>query len=265
MSKLTCESTPLVKSRDLKNTYYSYTFGPYPRIADCRPGQFIHLQLPTRDIYFRRPMSIASVDLKKKEVEIIFKIFGHGTSLLATHHVNESVNILGPLGVPFTLPRKNETAIMIAGGIGFPPLLFLAKDMIKRGHNPKLIEFFYGGRSSADIVERSRLRKLGVNFHPVTDDGSFGEEGFVTDSVARFLSRHKGTQNYRIYGCGPEAMLKATDTLGLTHTIPGQLSLEAPMPCGFGVCLGCVVPLRGGGHARVCVDGPVFEIGQVLL
>ena len=74
-----------------------------------------------------------------------------------------------------------------------------------------------------------------------------------------------GPKNRRIYSCGPEAMLKAIDDLGLKYDIPGQLSLEAPMPCGYGVCLGCVVPLRAGGHARVCQEGPVFDIGEVEL
>ena len=86
----------------------------------------------------------------------------------------------------------------------------------------------------------------------------------VTDAVDDFVRANK-SEKLRLYGCGPEGMLKATDQLGLRHNIPGQLSIEAPMPCGFGVCLGFVVELRRGGHARVCCDGPVFEIGEVLL
>ena len=98
----------------------------------------------------------------------------------------------------------------------------------------------------------------------MTEDGSVGAKGLVTQPVEKFLQQHAGTK-LRIYGCGPEKMLKATDDLGVKYNVPGQVSLEAPMPCGIGVCLGCVVNLRRGGQARVCMDGPVFNIGEVLL
>ena len=111
---------------------------------------------------------------------------------------------------------------------------------------------------------RARIKKLGVNFHPVTEDGSVGEKGLVTKPVEDFIQSNKKSR-MRIYGCGPEGMLKATDELGIRHGIPGQISLEAPMPCGIGICLGCVVELTKGGHARVCCDGPVFNIGEVKL
>jgi dihydroorotate dehydrogenase electron transfer subunit len=153
---------------------------------------------------------------------------------------------------------------MVAGGVGFPPLAYLAADLITRGVKPRQIEFFYGGKSADEIVERSRFKKLGVHFHPCTDDGSLGFKGVVTSAVESYIAENSG-QKFHLYGCGPEGMLRATDDLGRRLGIPGQLSLEAPMPCGIGVCLGCVVPLRKGGHARVCVEGPVFDIGEVVL
>ncbi|MBN1212186.1 MAG: dihydroorotate dehydrogenase electron transfer subunit, partial [candidate division Zixibacteria bacterium] len=141
---------------------------------------------------------------------------------------------------------------------------FFAGELVRAGFDPKKIEFFYGGRTVFDILERSRIKKLGVNFHPVTDDGSFGRKALVTETVEEYILAHRD-ERVRLYGCGPEAMLKATDELGLKYSLPGQLSLEAPMPCGVGICLGCVVPLKAGGHARVCADGPIFEIGEVKL
>jgi dihydroorotate dehydrogenase electron transfer subunit len=152
----------------------------------------------------------------------------------------------------------------VAGGIGFPPLLFLATDLVRRGHDPGRIEFFYGGRSTPDIIELARIRKLGINHHVATDDGSVGSRGLITDHVRAFLEERAG-EKVRIYACGPEGMLTATDKLGLEFGVPGELALEAPMPCGVGVCLGCVVPLTEGGYARVCYDGPVFNIGEVVL
>lgn len=264
MTKASCEDTFLVKCRDLKNRYYSLTFRNYTRSADCRPGQFVHLQLPSTDIFFRRAFSIASVSPHTGEIEIIFKVFGRGTTIMAGLRKGDAVNLLGPLGVPFKLPAKNEKTIIVAGGVGFPPLLYLVAEMVKHGYHPGNVEFFYGGKSALDIIERRRIKGTGVNFHPVTEDGSLGETGLITAPVERFIHEHKN-ERLRIYGCGPEGMLKAVNELGVRLGVPGQISLEAPMPCGIGICLGCVVPLVAGGHARVCCDGPVFGIGEVAL
>ncbi len=264
MTKPTCEDSYLIKKRDLKNDYFSLTFKDYSRAGQCDPGHFVHVQIPSTDIYFRRPMSVASVAPEDGTIEIIFKVFGRGTRLLGGLRKDDRVNILGPLGVPFTLPGKKEHIIMIAGGVGFPPLLYLATRMVASGYDPKKIEFFYGGKSSRDIIEVSRIRKTGVSFHPITEDGSMGYKGLVTRPVEEFINSHIG-EKMRIFGCGPEGMLKAANDLGMRLNVPGQISLEAPMPCGIGICLGCVVPLAKGGHARVCREGPVFEIGEVLL
>lgn len=264
MTKPTCVDSSLIKRRDLKNNYFSLTFENYSRAAQCAPGHFVHIQLPSTDIFFRRPMSVASASAELNQIEIIFKVFGRGTRLMGSLRKNDRVNILGPLGVPFKFPGKKERIIMIAGGVGFPPLLYLASQLVSKGYDPKMIEFFYGGKSSLDIIEVSRIRKAGVNFHPVTEDGSLGQTGLVTTPVERYIDTHTG-EKMRIFGCGPEGMLRATNELGVRLGIPGQISLEAPMPCGVGICLGCVVPLVKGGHARVCCEGPVFEIGEVAL
>jgi dihydroorotate dehydrogenase electron transfer subunit len=264
MTKLTGQDTYLIKRRNLRNDYHSCTFGPFNDVKKCRPGSFVHLRIPSLDVFFRRAMSVASVDTVRKELEIIFKVVGRGTAFLAGLSKQSQVNFLGPLGNGFTLPRKSESAVIVAGGIGFPPLMYLVSEMVSRGFNPGQVHFFYGGRSGDDVVEHSRIKRLGVCFHPMTDDGSFGRRGLVTEAVEEYIRDHSG-EKMRLFGCGPEPMLKVVDELGLKYKLPGQLSLEAPMPCGIGVCLGCVVTLRAGGHARVCRDGPVFDIGEVLL
>jgi len=264
MTRPACEDTFVIKNRNLKNDYHLLALGPYSRASHCKPGHFVHIKLPTADVFFRRAFSVANVSTNNNEIEIILKVVGRSTKVMAGLRKGDPVNLLGPLGVPFKLPKKNETKLIVAGGIGVPPLLFLVYKMIRRGCDPKQIIFFYGGRSSVDIVERSRIKKLGVTFIPVTEDGSLGETGLVTESVEKHILSRR-TDRFRIYGCGPPEMLKATNDLGLKYGIPGQLSLEAPMPCGIGVCLGCVVELAKGGHARVCRDGPVFDIGVVLL
>ena len=264
MIKFAPVATRVVRRRRLTDDYYSLTFGPVPGLERARPGQFIHLRLPQCQVYFRRAMSIASVNVDRSELEIIFKVFGRGTRVLSGYGKGTELDLLGPLGNTFSGPRQGETALMIGGGIGFPPLLYLATDLIQNGLAPASIHFFYGGRTKSDILERSRIRKLGVKLHVITEDGSLGATGLVTAAVEEFLDAHANIP-CRIFSCGPEGMLKAVDDLGLRRGIPGEVSLEAPMPCGYGVCLGCVVPLRKGGHARVCQEGPVFQIGEVAL
>jgi len=260
----TSEVVELKKHRDLKCGYHSMTLGPYSRSVECLPGSFVHLQIPDGSIFLRRAMSVAAIDPRRKELEIIFKVLGRGTTLLAKCAEGISLNILGPLGVPFTLPSKDETIVMVAGGVGFPPLMFLSETLTSRGFKPANIHFFYGGKAGGEIVERARIKKLGVKFYPVTDDGSFGVKGLVTKPVEQFIRKNQDA-TLRIYACGPDPMLRAVNALGLKYSIAGQVSLEAPMPCGIGVCLGCVVPLTSGEYARVCCEGPVFNIGEVKL
>ena len=264
MIKYAPVTTSITRRRHLTGDYHSLTFGPLPSAAKCRPGQFVHIRMPNSQIYFRRAMSIASVDVEKQELEIIFRVCGRGTTLLSGCPQNSTLDILGPLGGSFTPPKKGETALLIGGGIGFPPLMYLATELVRKGFDPANIEFFYGGRTADDILEQARIKKLKLRFQPVTEDGSLGVKGLVTKAVVDRIEKTSG-EKFRIYSCGPEAMLKAVDDLGLRLGIPGEVSLEAPMPCGYGVCLGCVVPLRAGGHARVCQEGPIFQIGEVLL
>lgn len=264
MKRPVCDQIPLSAHRELGHDYYSLVFSPFAAARDCRPGQFFHIRIPGTDILFRRAFSVASADAGSGEVEIILKVFGRGSRALAHLHPGDKVDILGPLGNGFDEPPADAIVVMVAGGIGFPPLLYLAQHLIAKGRHPGSIQFFYGGRSAADIIEIDRITSLGVGFHPVTEDGSLGETGMVTTPVQDFVSgRDKST--IFIVGCGPEAMLRATDGLARNFGVAGQLSLEAPMPCGIGVCLGCVVPLTEGGHARVCMEGPVFDIGEVAL
>ena len=264
MIKPVRQNLEIVRKRNLKNGYHAVTLGPFKGVSKCKPGHFIHVLLPESSIHFRRAFSVASICSANKTIEFIFKVLGRGTKVMAELHQGDRLDILGPLGNGFTLPKKSEQAIMIAGGVGFPPPLYLATEMVRKGYDPRSIEFFYGGRSKLDLIEKSRIKKLGVNFHPTTDDGSFGAKGLVTVLAEKTIALSDPGKT-RLFACGPEPMLKAVDDLGSKYGVAGQLSLEAPMPCGVGICLGCVVKLTAGGHARVCTDGPVFEIGEVVL
>ena len=128
------------------------------------------------------------------------------------------------------------------------------------------IKFFYGGQKKNDLIEMTRIRKLGVEFIPCTDDGSCGFGGFVTQAVEEQMSRLNREKSY-VFGCGPEPMLTVLQDMALDKDFTGEVSLEAPMPCGVGVCLGCIKPTLADPrkYVRVCYDGPVFKLGEVKI
>ena len=139
------------------------------------------------------------------------------------------------------------------------PLHFLAECARASGWAVSMV---IGAQTAGDVIFTRRFEALGAQVTITTEEGSQGERGLATDAAEQRLDQ---AASVAIYACGPEPMLKAVDQIGIRLKVPGQLSLEAPMPCGYGVCLGCVVPLTSGGHARVCADGPVFDIGEVKL
>jgi len=263
MSKIVNENLTVTERIHLGSDIYLFRLAPFTRAGLIKPGQFVHIRIPESNIYFRRAFSVYDMEPENKTIEIMFKVFGRGTSLLSKLHKGDTLDVLGPLGNGFKLPSRSERITLIAGGIGMPPVYLLARKLIDKNYDKSKLIFFYGGVTGADLVHMARIRRLGIKLVASTDDGSFGYRGFVTDAV-RNETDFRGNK-CRIYACGPEGMLKAVERLATEFRIPGQLSLEAPMPCGIGICLGCVRPLAAGGHTRVCRDGPVYDIGEVVL
>jgi len=267
MSKIKPQNCPVVSNRQLSKTggYFSLRVAGFKAARKIYPGSFTHVKVAeVIDPLFRRAFSVADYDPASGELEIICKVVGRGTSLLARKKKGDRLDIVGPLGNRFTFLPKKKTAVIVAGGVGFPPLYFLAKELVGRGHNPDKIWFFYGGRSRGDLVEMKRIRQLGVKFVPCTDDGSYGKTGFVTEAVGRGMEQLDPEQT-AVYGCGPEPMLAVLQDMAVEKGFSGEVSLEAPMPCGVGVCLGCIkrtlkAPQK---YVRVCYDGPVFKLGEV--
>ena len=255
------------KPLDRAGRYFRLTIDGFHSPRKIDPGQFVHVKTGDGlDPYFRRAFSIAEFDASSGRMELIHKVVGRGTNLLARKAKGEMLDLIGPLGNRFILPGRSVTTIIVAGGVGLPPLAFLARRLVAKGYDPEQVFFFYGGRSRDDLIDLARIRRLGVRFIPCTDDGSYGHQGFVTQAVNDHLAHYDGRRAF-IYGCGPEPMLAALQNLALDKGLSGELSLEAPMPCGVGVCLGCVKPslTDPGRYVRVCYDGPVFKIGEVRL
>jgi dihydroorotate dehydrogenase electron transfer subunit len=269
MRKIRSQSCIVIQNKRLGRSgdYFSLRVADFRCARRIYPGSFVHVKvIDTIDPLFRRAFSIADFNPKSGELEIIYKVMGRGTLIRTQKTKGNRLDLIGPLGNRFGPISKNRTVVIVAGGVGFPPLYFLARHLVDKGHDPGRVLFFYGGRTRNDLVEMSRIRRLGVDFIPCTDDGTYGFHGFVTEAVDRRLER-LDRESVFICGCGPEPMLAVLQEMAVAQGYAGEISLEAPMPCGVGVCLGCIKSTiaNPAKYVRVCHDGPVFKLGEVRI
>ncbi|AOM83252.1 dihydroorotate dehydrogenase electron transfer subunit [Salisediminibacterium beveridgei] len=227
-----------------------------PDLADAaEAGQFLHIQTGQfGQPLLRRPISIADIDRVEGTLTCLYKVVGKGTAVLAGRQENESLNILGPLGNGFPINQieRGSHVILIGGGVGIPPLYFLAKELVEKGIQ---CSAYLGFRSAEDVFYDKEFEEF-CDVHIATEDGSYGHKGYVTDIVST-----EGVVTY--YACGPKPMLTK-----VKHQLPiqGFLSLEERMGCGVGACLACVCPTNTEQqYAKVCSDGPVFPSKEVIL
>lgn len=218
------------------------------------PGQFVEITPPkSSGVMLRRPISIHDVDISHNSLQLLIRRAGEGTAAMMECHPGETINILLPLGNGFTTPSKNDKSLLIGGGVGVAPLLYLGKQMAKGGTEPT---FLLGARSANDLLREDEFAKVGT-VHVTTEDGSKGEKGFVTNH-----SILNGDWS-KIYCCGPLPMMKAVAKIATKRDIECEVSLENMMACGLGACL-CCVENTVKGNVCVCSDGPVFNIKQLL-
>lgn len=229
------------------------------------PGQFVMLSpgargaAPRSDPLLPRPMAVyrESPRAGERAIEILFKVHGRGTALLADVRRGERVRLVGPLGTPFPDPPGATPSLLVAGGTGIASVYALAARLAGRG---AAVTVLLGARTAADLMGGDDFAALGVGLEVATEDGSRGRRGLVTALLAAALERAPGAC---VYACGPTPMMRAAADLAAAHGQPCWVSLENPMACGFGVCLGCAAPLTDGSFALVCRDGPVLAGDRV--
>lgn len=251
------------EARILAPGYYGLWLNAPEIAAAAIPGQFMQVRVgdgETTDPLLPRPISFYRIDRETGTIALLFKAVGKGTRILAGKRTGELLSIYGPLGNGFQIPADRKRIALIAGGIGMPPLYCLAADLRLRRPDLEMV-LFYGGRGRRDLLELDQWERLGVEVVAATGDGSFGAKGLVT---AAFEERHWHQPYDYLVACGPNPMLMAVQRLAAAEGIPGLLSLEAYMACGVGACLGCSCRTNRG-YRRVCVDGPVFSMGEVTL
>jgi len=250
------------ENRQLGAGYFILRLGGCQSLAEARPGQFVMLRGDwERDPLLPRAFSLMSVGPDGR-AEILAKTVGRGTALLERAAPGERVSVLGPLGSSFPAPSVEVTDLLVAGGVGLPPLYMqaawaAARQLVQRS------EMLYGGRGSADLVLLDEMRAFGVPLYLTTEDGSAGRAGRVTVELEARLA-HYQDRPVRILACGPNAMLWAVARIARDRRIPCFISLEEQMACGIGVCLGCAVPARSRPFRYVCSNGPVFDAADVL-
>lgn len=225
-------------------------------LPDMLPGQFAELEVEgSSKTFLRRPISINFIDKDNNEVWFLIQLVGDGTRHLATVKRGQTINVILPLGNSFTMPENaSERLLLVGGGVGTAPMLFLGEQLSKKGFTPN---FLLGARSQNDLLQLDEFTQYG-NVFTTTEDGSMGEKGYVTQHS--LLS----TQTFnKIYTCGPKPMMMAVAKYAKTNNIECEVSLENTMACGFGVCL-CCVENTTEGHICVCKEGPVFNIKKLL-
>ena len=224
------------------------------KLPEILPGQFVQVKVENSPATFlRRPFSVHDVDLDKNCIRILVQIAGKGTEALSRLKTGDMLDIIYPLGNSFSLPEKGMKPLLIGGGCGIAPLLFLGKYLKLNGFNPDIL---LGFRSAERVIEFEEYRQIG-EVYITTEDGSLGEKGFV--SGHSILSRN----SYGIvYCCGPDAMMKAVAKYSKSKNIQCEVSLENLMGCGIGACLCCIVETDRG-NLCTCTDGPVFNIKEL--
>ena len=231
-----------------------------PEISmSVKPGQFINLKLADSCYpLLRRPFCIAGADKQDGTITIIYRVVGQGTEIMSVAKQGDSFNLLGPLGNGFTPNSKKP--LLIGGGMGLAPLLFLANQFESNGISSTIL---IGGKNKDEVF----WDKLYCNCRDIcitTDDGSVGERGFVTDTLGKLLDSQEYKNIDGVYACGPEIMLKKIASICKDKQIPCQVSLENYMACGLGACLSCTIETTSGKRLKVCSDGPVFDSTEVV-
>lgn len=251
---------------------------------EAKPGQFIQVRCSDNLLpLLRRPFGLAGINPKKKELEVIYRVVGPGTGWLKARVAGQKLSLLGPLGKGFNppLPAEETTRVMVVtGGTGLAPVLPLLKQLYLRDTE---IYSFVGFRNKNESFRLAEVLAWSGHVWLATDDGSRPAlpGGRTAVKVRRLKSligdvfqdnlksllksiQTTGRRKIKVYSCGPWAMIKKVAQLCQHYNLAGEMSLETIMGCGFGVCLGCVWPTKSG-YMKVCTDGPVFPVEQLLV
>ncbi|MBI5056928.1 MAG: dihydroorotate dehydrogenase electron transfer subunit [Nitrospirae bacterium] len=247
----------VIENRQVIKNHFLLTLHPLVKIGKPKPGNFFMISVDNcLDPLLKRPFSIHR--WLGRDFQVLYRVTGKGTSILSNRKPGDILEIIGPLGNAFPSLRSDNKIIMVAGGLGIAPILGLAETINK--YRPLC---FYGARTHEELLCIDELISLGIEPVISTDDGSLGEKGNIVDVLNKYISSQSFKALPCLYACGPEPMLIALSDLAKKSNLKGYIALEQNMACGLGTCLGCVVNTTDG-YKRVCREGPVFPINEVI-
>jgi len=254
-TKKLIQDLKVIKNKQLNQDNYLLELEAKNDFPDILPGQFVEVLVDdAANTFLRRPFSIHDVDKNKKTISLFVKIVGEGTRTLCEIKEGRFVNLIYPLGNSFSI-TDDKNVLLIGGGCGIAPLLYLAKYLFNENIKPVIL---IGAKSKNDILQVNEYKKYGEVFL-TTEDGSIGEKGLV---INHSILNSKSFNFSKIYCCGPELMMKAVAKYSKEKNIDCEVSLENTMACGIGACLCCVTETIHGNKC-VCTDGPVFNIKEL--
>jgi dihydroorotate dehydrogenase electron transfer subunit len=247
----------IISNRKICGKYFHLVLDTKTLAKCVRPGQFINIRVSDGfEPLFRRPFSVYRA--RGGRIEIFYEPVGKGTRILMSKGKGEFLDVLGPLGRPFTLPGKYiRQIVFIAGGIGVAPFLIFA-DALKSHKAEKIL--LYGGRTKEHTFAMTEFKKDGVKVFVATEDGSVGVKGRVSALFSK-ISQNPATT--MLYTCGPKPMIAAVHKFARDNGFKGEASVEELMACGLGACLGCSMRTKSG-YQTVCHDGPVFALEEMI-
>ena len=238
----------------------------------AKPGQFVMLRLPnSNDPLLGRPFAVFDADASTGRVEVVYAVVGKGTTKLTQVRVGDSLELWGPLGNGWEVAKRSRAPkrlALVAGGVGHAPFYLLIKELMKQDASTRPeTTFVYGARFAARLNCVGEFKNLGVDVRIVTEDGSAGSKGLVTDVLPDVFPEGTRPEDAQVLACGPSPMLRAVAKYASARDFDCWTSLESPMACGLGICFSCVVDWKKDDgtwdYKRTCVDGPVFDASRL--
>ncbi len=247
----------IIENRVLNEDYFILRLFSDKPLPQMLPGQFCQVLVEnTNAVYLRRPISIFDFDCKNNTISLLVKINGKGTAILSGLNNLQKLNIILPLGNSFTFVNNCKKVLMIGGGCGIAPLYYAGKKAKECGIE---VDCVFGFRNKSQVILEEEFSKI-AHVYYTSEDGSCGEKGNV---LQHSIFKNSKLDYDQIISCGPEPMLKAVARMAKEKNIECEVSLENLMACGIGACL-CCVNTKVTGTKSVCVDGPVFNIKELL-
>jgi len=259
----------IVKNEEVQKDYFLMKIKVAVSFETPSPGQFVMIRIAgLNDPFLSRPISIYSFSRRSNFclIELLYRVAGKGTQILAGLIEGSQVEINGPLGKGFEIQSVGKNAVFVAGGIGIAPLSLLIENLSRRFPS-SLMTLYFGAQHAAAVVGLNKPHKLCHDVNICTDDGSLGEKNLVTQAFQKDIKKFS-PEDTSIYACGPKGMLVSLAKILSKSKFNCQVSLEERMACGTGACMGCAVAIKDKkgmlGYQRVCADGPVFNLRDII-